>query len=65
MISKWLLPRSPPVLVDWTTIFLPATGPVVNKGNPRVAGTAPAGLGTTVDGRGGETEGDVIVDGKG
>ncbi|CRK14314.1 hypothetical protein BN1708_017262, partial [Verticillium longisporum] len=35
------------------------------KGNPRIAGTAPAGLGTTVDGRGGETEGDVIVDGKG
>lgn len=28
--SKWLLPRSPPVLVDWTTIVLPATGPEVN-----------------------------------
>lgn len=35
------------------------------KGNPRIAGTAPAGLGTTVDGRGGKTKGDVIVDGKG
>src|SRR5687767_6606791 len=28
-ISKWLLPRSPPVLVDWMTIVLPATGPDV------------------------------------
>jgi hypothetical protein len=27
--SKWLLPRSPPVLVDWTTMVLPATGPEV------------------------------------
>lgn len=29
-MSKWLLPRSPPVLVACTIIFLPATGPLVN-----------------------------------
>jgi hypothetical protein len=28
-ISKWLLPRSPPVFDACTTIFLPATGPLV------------------------------------
>jgi hypothetical protein len=29
-ISKWLFPRSPPVLVVCTIIFLPLTGPEVN-----------------------------------
>lgn len=28
-MSKWFDPRSPPVLVDWTTMVLPATGPLV------------------------------------
>jgi hypothetical protein len=28
-ISKWLLEMSPPVLVDWTTMDLPAAGPSV------------------------------------
>ena len=75
--SKWLSPRSPPVLVTCTTIFLPLTGPdvkvnlglIVSKGfvsrggnSLLIAGTAPVGFAHSGELSSSKPVGEVVVD---